>query len=302
MAELAGQKPQLTPLLTNEALTRLERLRFQSARRFTTRSRGEHLAGRSGTSTEFCDYRDYADGDDIRWVDWNIFARLNRPYLKLFHQEEEMHLVILVDASTSMMADGKLEQAKRLAAAFGVVGLYSTERVSVYAFGQAGRQPVRLPPSIGRASMMRLFDAVEGIEGGGEVTLEKAAEALLRAHAGRGVALMLSDFLTFGDLPRAFNRLFGSGMETYGIQILAPEEINPDVTGDIRLLDSESADTLDVSSASDLLSLYQDHRAAYEEELATLCRQRSGRFLSISSRDAIEWVLFDLLRRKGWLR
>ena len=113
---------------------------------------------------------------------------------------------------------------------------------------------------------------------------------------------MLSDFLTFGDLPRAFNRLFSSGLETFGIQILAPEEIAPDVTGDIRLLDSETADTLDVSSASDLLTLYQEHRGAYEEELATLCRQRSGRFVSTGSRDAIEWVLFDLLRRKGWLR
>ena len=150
--------------------------------------------------------------------------------------------------------------------------------------------------------MMRLFDAVEGIEGGGEITLDQAAESLMRHHAGRGVALMLSDFLTFGDLPRAFNRLLSSGLETFGIQILAPEEIAPDVTGDIRLLNSETADTLDVSSASDLLALYQEHRGAYEEELATLCRQRSGRFVSIGSRDAIEWVLFDLLRRKGWLR
>jgi uncharacterized protein (DUF58 family) len=301
-AQPVVEKPRLTPLLSNEALTRLERMRIQSRRRFTNRSRGEHLAGRSGTSTEFCDYRDYVAGDDVRFVDWNIFARLNRPYLKLYHQEEEAHVVLLVDASTSMTYERKLDRARELAAAFGVMGLNGTERVSAYAFRRPGAPSHVLSPCHGRASMRGLFLAVESIEGGGDAPLEVAMESLLKQHSGRGVVVVLSDFLTLGDLGRAMNRLFTAGLEIFGVQILGPGEINPEVGGDTRFVDSESEAVLDVSAADDLLPLYQEHRTAYERNLAALCRQRSGRFLSISSSDPIEWVLFDLLRRKGWIR
>ena len=277
-------------------------MRIQSRRRFTNRSRGEHLAGRSGTSTEFCDYRDYVPGDDVRFVDWNAFARLNRPYLKLYHQEEEVHVVLLVDGSTSMLFERKLDRAKELAAAFGVMALNGTERVSLYSFRKTDAPPHTLPPCHGRASMRNLFAAVESVEGGGDVPLEIAMESLLKHRMGRGVAVVLSDFLTFGDLARAMNRLFSAGLEIFGLQVLGPTEIDPEVGGDTRFVDSESAATLDISAADDLVPLYQEHRIAYEHNLAALCRQRSGRFLSISTADPIEWVLFDLLRRKGWAR
>ncbi|MGD1000615.1 MAG: DUF58 domain-containing protein [Candidatus Brocadiia bacterium] len=300
--EPAAEKPQLTPLLSNEALSRLERMRIQSRRRFTNRSRGEHLAGRSGASTEFCDYRDYVPGDDVRFVDWNIFARLNRPYLKLYHQEEEVHVVLLVDGSTSMLFERKLDWAKELAAAFGVMALNGTERLSLYSFRRRDAPPHRLAPCRGRASMKGLFAAVEAVEGGGDVPLEVAMESLLKHHTGRGVVVVLSDFLTFGDLGRAMNRLFTAGLEIFGLQLLGPTEIDPEVGGDTRFVDSETAATLDVSAADDLLPLYQEHRIAYERNVAALCQQRSGRFLTISTADTIEWVLFDLLRRKGWAR
>ena len=107
--------PQVTSLLTNRDLDRLGRLRLNVSRRFTNRARGEHLAAKGGASTEFCDYRDYAPGDDVRFVDWNIFARIQRPYLKQFHHEEDLHVALLVDASRSMLFEGKLALAQRLA-------------------------------------------------------------------------------------------------------------------------------------------------------------------------------------------
>src|SRR6188508_1408271 len=126
---------QITSLLSNRDLDRLARLRLSVSRRFTNRARGEHLAAKGGTSTEFCDYRDYAPGDDVRYVDWNIFARIQRPYLKQFHQEEEMHVAVLVDASNSMLFENKLVLARQLAAALGVLGLHGNEKVSAYALG-----------------------------------------------------------------------------------------------------------------------------------------------------------------------
>ena len=299
--ETLPARPQLTSLLTNSVLDRLQRLRIRPVGRRTSRSRGEHLAGKGGTSTEFCDYRDYVPGDDTRFVDWNIFARLHRPYLKQFHKEEERHVVLLIDASASMRFDGKLELGKQLAAAFGVMGLLNNERVSAYASHQVNDAPDRLPPCRGRAAMRSVFEFIESVEGRGDAPLEKAAELLLRHHSGRGVCVIVSDFLTFGDLKRGFNLLYSAGLEPLGIQILSPREIDPDLTSDLRLVDSETQETLDISSSADLLNLYQEYRLGLEQELALLCRRRSGQFISVGSTTSVESVLFDQLRRRGWI-
>ena len=295
-------RPQMTTLLSNRALDRLQRLRICPAGKRTSRSRGEHLSGKGGTSTEFCDYRDYTPGDDTRFVDWNIFARLHRPYLKQFHKEEERNVVLLIDASASMKFGGKLELAKPLAAAFGVMGLLNNERVSAYASHQADGTPDRLPPCRGRVNMRTVFQFIESIEGRGDAPLDRAVELLLRHHSGRGVCVIVSDFLTFGDLQRSFNILYAAGLEPFGIQILSPQEIEPDVSADWRLVDSETEDTLDISSSADLLALYQEYRQRLENDLALLCQRRQGRFLPVSSTTPVESVLFDQLRRRGWIK
>lgn len=292
----------VTRLFGNDVLSRVERLRISPLERRTNRTRGEHLHGKGGSSTEFTDFRDYVAGDDVRFVDWNIFSRLNRPYLKLYKHEEEMQVVILVDASSSMQFDGKLDRAKQLAAALGLMGLMKLEQVSVYGCRSSETGPAILAPCSGRASMRRLFQFVEDLEAGGEQTIEGAVDAVLNRHRGRGVAIVLSDFLTMGDLTRPLNRLFSAGLEIHGLQILSPAEIQPDISGDMRFVDCESGDTLDVTSAGDLLGIYQEHRARLESQLETLCQQRNGRFLSISSQAPLDWVLFDLLRRRGWVR
>ena len=293
-------QPQITSLLSNADLGRLERMRINASRHFTNRGRGEHLAGKGNSTTQFCDYRDYSAGDDVRFIDWNIFSRLNKPYMKVFHQEEELHVVIMIDASSSMRFQEKLDRARQIAAAFGVLGLRNTERVSVHAL-RGGAGPSMLRPCTGRASMRKLFTFIESIESGGDAPLETAIESALKFHTGRGVVVLLSDFLSTGDLKHAFNSLFSAGLEIFALQILAPDEINPGVTGDIRLVDCETQQHLDVSSAAGLLELYQEYREAYERNLATLCQQRSGRFLSTSSAATVGGVMFDILRRKGWV-
>ena len=290
---------QITSLLSNRDPDRLARLRLTASRRFTNRARGEHLASKGGTSTEFCDFRDYSPGDDVRFVDWNIFARMNRPYLKQYHQEEEMHIALLVDASTSMTFEEKLLLARRIAAAFGVIALRGAEKVSVYALGNAGG--AHLPPCSGRASVRKLLAFIEGIEGGGDQPIDEGIEEFLRRHSGRGVAAVLSDFLTPGDLKRAFSLLHNAGLEPWALQILGPAELAPAMTDDFRLVDSETGATLDISNVRDLLSLYHEYRTAREEQLITLCQQRSGRFLCVNAAEPFERVFFETLRRKGWI-
>jgi uncharacterized protein (DUF58 family) len=292
------EAPQLTTLLSNRDLDRLARLRINAERRFTNRSRGEHLAAKGGTSTEFCDFRDYSPGDDVRFVDWNIFARIERAYVKQFHQEEEMHVAVLVDASNSMLFDGKFELACQLAAALGTLGLRAQEKVSAAALGGT---PQRLRPCTGRMSMPKLFSFFEKIASGGDVPIEEGIEGFLRQHRGRGVAVVLSDFLSAGDLRRGFNQLHSAGLEIFAIQILGPSELAPDITGDLRFVDCESLAHLDISSAGDLLGLYHEYRLAHEAQLSALCQQRSGKFLSVSSSETPEQILFGTMRRKGWI-
>jgi len=298
----SNPKTRFTSLLDNSVLSRLERLRLDPLRRLTVHSRGEHLTGKGGNSTEFSDYRDYVPGDDVKNVDWNIFARLNRPYVKLFRHEEEMHVVLLIDASSSMLFEHKLDMAKQLAAACGLMGLMNNERVSVYACHHAGQLPEILPPCSGQVSRRRLFQFIENLEGGGDSPLEAAVDAVLRRHRGRGVVVLLSDFLTFADLNPSLNSLFRAGLEIHGVQILSETELRPNLTGDIRLLDSETGETLDISGAAELYGLYNDHLNWQEEDLTAACQKRSGRFIRVSSNTPVETILFDTWRRKGWLR
>lgn len=293
---------QLTSLFDNSTLKRIERARLAPLRRLTNRSRGEHLSGKGGSSTDFADYRDYSVGDDTRYIDWNIFARLRRPYIKQFLHEEELHVVILIDVSASMGFEGKLERAKQMAAAFAIMGLLNMERVSIHAIGQPNGNPSMLPPGTSRSRIRAVLNYLEGIEGGGDLPIESAIQQMLKFHRGRGIAILLSDFLTLGDLSRSMNLLFSAGLETWGMQILSETELNPLVEGDLRFVDSETQETLDITNVGELLNLYHEHREWQQSELHQQCRRRNGRFLSISSADDLNSVLFDTLSRKGWVK
>lgn len=292
---------QVTTLLDNDLLARVERLRLQPSRRFTNRSRGEQLAGKGGSSIDFADYRDYAAGDDLRYVDWNIFARLRRPYLKVYRREEELHLALLVDGSASMGFEGKFERARSLAAAFGLMGLLGGHPVSVYAAAPAGGLAV-LPPLRSRAGRRGLLRFLEGLGSGGREPLERTLEAVCARHRGRGMLAIFSDFLTQDDLVASFNRVFSAGLEILSVQLLGPAEIDPLLSGDLRLVDAETQERLDVTSAGDLLAIYQEQRRAWAEHLEQLCRRRGGRFITLDAQAPLEAVLLDSLRRRGWLK
>lgn len=293
---------QFTTLLANDVLARAEKMRLNPLRRRTNRTRGEHLSGKGGTSIEFSDYREYVAGDDLRYVDWNIFSRLNQPYLKLYAHEEEMHVAILIDGSSSMNFEGKFELARQAAAALGVMGLMNVERVSVFSCGTKRGEVPYLRPCTGRASLKRFFRFLETMETGGPVPIEESIEQVLQQHSGKGVAIVISDFLTFGDVARSFNLLFGAGLEVSALQILGPTELDPELTGDLRFVDAETNAVLDVSSIGELLGLYHQHRQALTDYLAAQARKRNGRFLSVSSEEPVKTLLFDKMLRQGWIR
>lgn len=283
-------------LLPTAVLRRLERLRVAPRHRRTNRSIGSHLTGRGGSSMEFADYRDYSAGDDTRFIDWNVYSRLRRPYVKLYHMEESLHVLVLVDSSASMAYDGKLAMAQQLAAAFSVMALRGGERLSIVA------DIPKLSPTTGIPAIPKAMQAIANIAAGGQEPIEAGIERALRRHRGKGVAVLLSDFFSSGPLERACNVLHHSGLEIYALQILSPAEISPDLSGDWRLEDCETGAVVDVDSAETLSEIYLDHSERLQAEVAALCRQRHGRHMLVDSSESINSVLFDRLLRQGWLR
>jgi uncharacterized protein (DUF58 family) len=292
----------LSNLLDHGLIARLERLRVKAVGGRTARGRGEHLAGRGGASTDFVDYREYAAGDDLRYVDWNIFARLQKPFLKQFRREEERHLVVIVDASRSMEVEGKAVRARQLAAAFAVAGISGGDRVSIWCSAPAGGGVLRLPPSQGRPFLRRVLAAAEAIPApAGGATIDRVVDTVMARHAGRGIAVLISDFLGGGDLRRMLTRVAAAGLEPHAIQVLAPVELDPALSGDLRLVDCETGDILDVSDVGDLLHLYHGQREALQMVLAQGCTARQGRAITADSALPIDEFVLGTLRRRGWL-
>src|SRR5436190_5391662 len=159
--------PPARPLLEPEFLTRLQRLEIVSKKIFVGKTKGERLSKRKGQSVEFADFRQYAVGDDLRFLDWNLFARLDRLFLRLFLEEEDLHVYLLIDNSLSMDfgSPTKLRYAKQLVAALGFVGLMNQDRVVVEAFNDKLTQSS--PPLRGRRSLWRLLDFLEKVEPAG---------------------------------------------------------------------------------------------------------------------------------------
>ena len=302
-------------LLPPELLARAERLRISPRSRRTNRTQGEHHHGKGGSSTEFSDYRSYVPGDDTRHVDWNIFSRLGEPYLKLYQHEEEMQVVLILDASASMDFSGKFDLARQLAGALGIAGLMGREKVSAYCIGppdaaagpDAAATLHRMPPSVGRVSRGKLAAYLDEAKPGGAVTIETLVDRVLRRHRGKGVAVLISDFLSparadNSSIETALNRLHAAGLEPQAIQVLAPEELDPDVVDDVRFVDIETQRVLDVSAMKDLLALYHEQRLDLEDRLAAACRRRGGRFASVRSDATPLSIVNDVFVRGGWLR
>src|SRR3569623_144494 len=159
------------PLLSPQLLAQLERLELVSRKIFRGRMKGERRSKRKGQSVEFADFRQYVPGDDLRFIDWNVFARLERLYLKLFLEEEDLHFYALIDTSMSMEfgEPTKLQYAKQLAAALGFIGLCRADRVKIESLGTSSRKPG--PTLRGRSSLWRMQDYLDGIQPGENVSL-----------------------------------------------------------------------------------------------------------------------------------
>ena len=290
------------PLLSPELLARLERLELVSRKIFRGRMKGDRRSPRKGQSIEFADFRQYVPGDDLRFLDWNLYARLDRLFLKMFLEEEDLHLFLVVDASRSMNfgTPTKLEYAKQLAAALGFIGLVRSDRVKVEVLGApAGSQA---PAFRGRASLWRLLDHLSAIEPAGETDLTEGMKRFCLRNPGQGIVILLSDLLDKRGFEDGLRYLAARPVDAYVIQVLSAEELDPPLTGDLLLVDSEDGDKADVTVSAPLLKRYRKTLDTFLSSARDYCHRRGMTYLLATNQVPCDTLITGYLRSRGLVR
>lgn len=311
----------LEDLLTPELVARLGQLDISSRKVFTGKLKGERRSKRRGESVEFADHRPYVSGDDLRHIDWNIFGRLDRLFLKLFLEEEDLSLHIVIDCSASHDCGepNKFLFMQRLAASLAYIGLVNLNRVAVSAIGEKileGDAGVSVetdgPASTGVISSLRdlrgrrrlqeLIAYLCTLEPVGTTRFTDACKRIAITRRGKGVMIILSDFFYKEGYETGLRLLKGHGYDVFAIQVLSPQEMEPNIGGDLRLKDVEDGDAAEVTISAPLLKRYKQILTAYCNRLHEFCAQRDIVHMTVKSDTAVDVLVMDYLRRRGLLR
>jgi uncharacterized protein (DUF58 family) len=291
-----------TPLLDPEFLHKLEQLELVSRRIFVGRMKGERKSKRRGSSVEFAEHRNYAVGDDLRHIDWNVYGRLDRLFLKLFLEEEDLHVYSLLDTSLSMDfgTPTKLRYGKQVAAALSFIGLINHDRVLVDTF--SARLDQGLHGIRGRSQMWRVVQYLEQLGASGNSDLKAAAREFAIRHAGKGVVVVISDFLDKRGYEEALRYLLARNMDIYVVQILSQEEVQPELVGDLRLIDSEDEEVSEITISAPLLKRYKDNLNAFVGGLKEWCTQRGITYIFTTNQYPFEKLILNYLRERGLVK
>ena len=286
-------------LVDRELLTRLEALQIPSRRRMRQQHRGEKTSLRKGSSLEFSDYREYLQGDDIRRIDWNVYARTERLYLKLFFEEESRPVLLLIDGSESMGfgSPAKFEYALSLAACLSYISLCHYDRPRILILQNKDFRTYRF-------GSMKLFfpllNLLKDCRPEGETHLSATLKKLAGSTVRAGICFLLSDFFS-PDGFEAMKLLSATGNEIHCLQILSQDEIAPDFRGDLRLVDSETKNTAEVSISPQVLKRYSSRLRSFQDTIQKTAAQSFASFSKISTSTPLNDLLLRDMRRSGLL-
>ena len=294
-------------LISPDLMKRLEQLQLLARRRSKSTAKGERRSGARGQSVEFADYRTYVPGDDLRRIDWNLFGRLERLFLKLYEEERELPVTIYLDSSESMSFGrvSKFDFARQVAAAVGYVALCGFDRITVEPFPLADDQAGlvgELRAVRGRQSAMRFFDNLNRLKAGGTADFNQALRFGAMKHRAQGVIVVLSDFLDPAGYEDGLKSLASRGSEVHAVQILAPEELEPSSYGDLRVIDSETGAEQEVTFGKYRLKAYRATVQNYCRRLQEYCRARGIRYQLVQSDTPIDDLLLKAMRTGGMWR
>lgn len=289
-------------LLSPQLLAQLERLELVTRKVFRGRMKGERRSRRKGQSVEYADFRSYVPGDDLRFIDWNLYARLEKLFLKLFLEEEDLHFFALLDASASMDfgQPSKLQYAKQLAAALGFVGLCRADRVKVEVLGAARSSPG--PVLRGRHSLWRMLEHLDAVRPGMNVPLADGVRDFCLRNQGKGILVLITDLMDKSGYEAALRFLLTQQMDVYLVHVLSPEELEPDIQGDLRLVDCEDQDVAEVTVSRPLLDRYKRNLAAFIHGAREFCGRRGMNYLLTRTDVPVEQLVTKYLRQRGLVK
>lgn len=255
---------------------------------------GRRKSGAKGSSQEFSDFREYAAGDDIRLIDWNSFARTDRLFVKLFMEEKQADVNFFIDISSSMSDNyGKGFYSAVLVCSLAYIALKNTDRINLFAFNDK-----ICYKKIGVSASQRFFEAVSFVEGfsyGGGTDINAAVSESLKDIRGRGISYVVSDFCSNGGARQAIESLLYKKTDVCAVRIYSPEEENPSLKGNLRLIDSENGEYKDIEINSDIIKAYKKAYADEENSLREYCRKRGVKYVPVSSGSPVIKSLADVM-------
>lgn len=288
--------------LFDEAFQRkLEYLSVVSRRLFAGRLRAERRTKKSGSGIEFADHRSYYPGDDLRALDWNMYARSEKLLVKQFEEEEDLPIHILLDCSRSMGAGTppKFDHARRLAAALAYVGLANLDRVALTGWSTLVRD--RLPAARGRGQVFKMFAFLRGLECSGETALADAVRAFSAENKRRGVAIVVSDLYDPAGFERGLNALRYRRFEPMVVHVVDDREADPGVRGDLLLVDVETGSQREVTLTPELIARYRVAHGQWRGEIESFCKSRQIPYVAADVGGAFDDQVLRLFRRLGVL-
>lgn len=316
MAAEAPQRARSSPTLAGTAgandrsrlfddrfLHTLEHLHVVSRKVFAGNLRAERRTRKVGSGIEFADHRSYARGDDFRYIDWNLYGRLDKLLLRLFEEEEDLHIYFLVDVSNSMAIGAplpKLHYAMQVAAALTYVGLANLDRVAIIPF--ADKLNEHLPLSRGKNRIHRVFDFLRTCEVGGTTRIAECMKAFVAQHKRRGLVVAISDFYDPNGFEQAINTLRYYKHEPFVLQIYDQREAKPILHGDLELVDCETGDSREVTVSKSLLAAYEREHERYCRELEAYCTKYAIAFFRTHTAIPFDQLVLKIFRAGGFLR
>ena len=291
--------------INDEFFSRLETLAFNLRSNLAGFFGGKHLVRTYGQTVEFADYREYMLGDDIRRIDWNLYSRFEKYFLKLFTDERQMHVQIYLDCSASMERGNpkKAAYSVAVAAALGFLAVHNMDKVS-FNLMKGNKAENNMGTIVGKTSFFRAITALENVEFEGETDIASAITTSNNTATGDGLAVIISDFFTDSEWKKAVDYLTFKKRQVLLVQVLSPEEIDPTYSGRVHMIDSESLDMSDPKNMKIRItpSMHEAYLAAmrdFKEDLKSFCVSRGADFFSVDCDKPIEKMVFGELLKVG---
>jgi len=297
-----GRKPQDDVLFDEDFLKKLEYLFIVSKKVFAGQLRAERRGKKVGSGIEFADHRDYTPGDDFRYIDWNIYGRMKKLLLRLFEEEEDLTIYLMLDASKSMTMGrpSKFDYARRVVAALAYIGLANLDRVNIIPFAD-GLKP-QLTPKRGKGQIFRVFEFLGAARAGGETNIETSFRNFVHQTRRTGLVAVVSDFFDPHGYERGLKLLRHHRFETFAVMVCDPVEARPGIKGDLRLLDTETGEERLATVSPAVLRSYEEAFEEYCRHLEDFCTTIQAGFIRTLTSVPFEELVLQVFRQGKFLK